>query len=114
MSTVPTVELLYFEGCPHHGAARASIERIAAEEAVMIDLRLIEVTTSKMVEATRFLGSPSIRVNGVDVEPGADDREPFVLACRVYHTGAGLSGQPSDAWIRAALRREAERFASRA
>jgi hypothetical protein len=51
----------------------------------------------------RFLGSPTIRVNGRDVEPGADDRETFVLACRVYRTEAGISGQPLDAWIRAAL-----------
>ena len=104
MSTLPSVELLYFEGCPNYGAACASIERIAAEEHVVIDLRLVEVTSPEEAEATRFLGSPSIRVNGRDVEPGADDRESFVIACRVYQTEAGIGGQPSDAWIRAALR----------
>jgi len=104
MSTPLPVELLYFEGCPNHGVARASIERIAAEEDVLIDLRAVEVTSQEEVEATRFLGSPSIRVNGRDVEPGADDRETFVFACRVYQTDAGIRGQPSDDWIRAALR----------
>jgi hypothetical protein len=101
---LPTVELLYFEGCPNYGAARASIERIAAEDDVIINLRLAEVTSPERAVAMRFLGSPSIRVNGRDVEPGADDRETFVLACRVYRTEAGIGGQPSDAWIRAALR----------
>jgi hypothetical protein len=104
MSALPTVELLYFEGCPNYGVARASIERIAAEEDVAIDLRLVEVSSPEEAEATRFLGSPSIRVDGRDVEPGADDRDAFVLACRVYRTEAGVDGQPSDAWIRAALR----------
>jgi hypothetical protein len=104
LSAPLTVELLYFEECPNHGATRASIERIAAEEDLMIDLRLIAVTSPEEVEATRFLGSPSIRVNGRDVEPGADDRETFVLACRLYQTEAGIRGQPSDDWIRAALR----------
>jgi hypothetical protein len=104
MSTLPNVELLYFAGCPNYGAARASIERIAAEEDVEIDLRLVEVTSPEEAEAARFLGSPSIRVNGRDVEPGADDRDPFILACRVYQTEAGIDGRPSDAWIRAALR----------
>jgi hypothetical protein len=104
MSSLTTVELLYFEGCPNYGAARDSIERIASEEDVMIDLRLVEVTSHEAAQATRFLGSPSIRVNGRDVEPGADDRESFVIACRVYQTEAGIGGQPSDAWIRAALR----------
>ena len=103
MSSLTTVELLYFEGCPNYGAARDSIERIAAEEDVMIDLQLVEVTSHEAAQATRFLGSPSIRVNGRDVEPGADDRETFVIACRVYQTEAGIGGQPSEAWIRAAL-----------
>jgi hypothetical protein len=103
MSRLPTVELLYFDGCPNYGEARASIERIAAEDHVMIDLRLVEVTTPEVAEAMRFLGSPSVRVNGRDVEPGADDRDTFVIACRVYQTEAGIGGQPSDAWIRAAL-----------
>ena len=61
MSTLPSVELLYFEGCPNYGAACASIERIAAEEHVVIDLRLVEVTSPEEAEAARFLGSPSIR-----------------------------------------------------
>jgi hypothetical protein len=104
LSAPLTVELLYFEGCPNHGAARAAIERIAAEEDVMIDLRVVEVTSPEAVEATRFLGSPSIRVNGRDAEPGADDRQTFVLACRLFETEGGIRGQPSDAWIRAALR----------
>jgi hypothetical protein len=103
MSRPPTVELLYFEGCPNYSAARASIERIAAEDDMIIDLRLVEVTSPEGAEAMRFLGSPTIRVNGRDVEPGADDRETFVLACRVYQTEAGIGGQPPDAWIRAAL-----------
>jgi hypothetical protein len=104
MSSLPTVELLYFEGCPNYGPARASVERIALEEDVMIDLRLVEVTSPEVAEATRFLGSPSVRVDGRDVEPGADGRQSFVLACRVYRTEEGVAGQPSDAWIRAALR----------
>jgi hypothetical protein len=45
----------------------------------------------------------SVRVNGHDVEPGADEREGFVFACRVYRTPLGLSEQPSPEWVRAAL-----------
>lgn len=55
------------------------------------------------VERLRFLGSPSLRVNGRDVEPGADERETFVFACRVYRTPVGFSGQPATEWVHAAL-----------
>jgi hypothetical protein len=76
----PTVELLYFEGCPNHHAARELVERAATERGLAIDLRLVEVTSPEDAERLRFLGSPTVRVNGRDVEPGADARHGFVLA----------------------------------
>jgi hypothetical protein len=101
----PIVELLYFEGCPNHHAARQLVERIAIEEGAVADVRLVEVSSHEEAEALRFLGSPTVRVNGRDVEPGADERDDFMLACRVYRTEAGLDGQPSGEWIRTAFRR---------
>lgn len=53
--------------------------------------------------AQRFLGSPSIRVNGRDVEPAAADRLDFVYSCRVYRTESGLVGQPPERLLREAL-----------
>jgi hypothetical protein len=100
-----TVEILYFEGCPNYQATRELVERIAAEEGIVPTIRLVEVTSIDEAGAQRFLGSPSIRVNGHDVEPGADQRDTFVLACRVYRTPWGSSGRPADEWVRAALRR---------
>jgi hypothetical protein len=104
VGTSRTVELLYFKGCPHHREARNLVEGIATDEGVRLDLRLIEVASLDEAVARRFLGSPTIRVDGHDVEPGADRRETFVLACRVYQTDSGLSGQPLEDWIRSALR----------
>ena len=99
----PTVELLSIPGCPHHDAARELVERIAVEAGIGANLRLVEIASLADAERIRFLGSPSVRVNGHDVEPGADDRETFTLACRVYRTASGLSGTPSEEWLRSAL-----------
>jgi hypothetical protein len=52
----------------------------------------------------RFLGSPTVRVDGVDVEPHAEQRHDYVQACRVYRTDAGFAGQPQESWIRDALK----------
>ena len=98
------VELLCFKGCPNHEAARERVKQVAAEARVELDLRLVEVTSPEDAERLRFLGSPSVRVDGRDVEPGADSRDNFALSCRVYQTDAGLRGVPPDEWIRAALR----------
>jgi hypothetical protein len=101
----PTVEILYFEGCPNHHAAQELVERVAADEGTTLALRLVEVTSIEDAAAQRFLGSPSIRIDGHDVEPGADDRDTFVFACRLYGTPSGPSGVPTEDWVRAALRR---------
>lgn len=100
---LPIVEILYFEGCPNHHAARELVERIATEEGLEVDLRLVEVTSPEDAERLRFLGSPTVRVNGLDVEPGANERGSFALACRVYRTAAGFSGCPPDDCVRAPL-----------
>jgi len=100
--SAPMVELLYFEGCPNVEAVRALVQGVSDAEGITPDLRLVEVTPED-AERLRFLGSPSVRVNGHDVEPGADLRETFVAACRVYRTPTGFSGQPSREWVRAAL-----------
>lgn len=89
----PVVEILYFEGCPNHPGAAALVERIAAETGVAPAVRLVEVETVEEAKRLRFLGSPTIRVDGCDIEPGADERDMFVLACRVYTTDAGYAGQ---------------------
>lgn len=99
----PRVDILYFEGCPNHGASRMLVERIAAELRVEPDLGLVRVADAEAAVRLRFLGSPTVRVDGRDVEPGAEERGNYVFACRVYRTEHGFSGQPDPAWIRRAL-----------
>jgi hypothetical protein len=101
--TRPRIEILYFDGCPNHEPARALVERVAAELRVEPAFELVEVVDPDSAAELRFLGSPTIRVDGRDVEPGADERHEFVLSCRVYRTERGLAGQPDEAWIRDAL-----------
>lgn len=99
------MEILYFAGCPNYAKTRELVEEASAAAGVVPELRLTEVTSQAEAERLRFLGSPSVRVGGRDVEPGADEREAFVLACRIYRTGAGFAGQPAVEWLRAALTR---------
>lgn len=101
--TTSKVEVLYFEGCPNHVAAREGVERIANDLGLTIELRLVNIETADDAARLRFLGSPTVRVNGGDVEPGSDQRTDFVRACRVYRTDSGLRGQPDEAWVRDAL-----------
>lgn len=103
----PLVEVLYFDGCPNHGPAIALVERIAAELGLRPEIRLINVPDAEAAAQLRFLGSPTVRVGGRDVEPGAEERTDFVLSCRVFRTERGICGEPDERWVRDALLRKA-------
>ncbi len=94
------VEILYFEGCPTHEPARALVERLSRELAVAPEIRMVEVPDAETALRPRFLGSPTVRVDGHDIEPAADERDGFMLACRVYRTDSGFAGVPDERWLR--------------
>lgn len=100
---MPTVEILYFDECPNYEGTLELVERIVRELGVSPAIELVRVPGEHAAAKMRFLGSPTVRVDGRDVEPGADERRDFVLACRVYRGERGFSGHPHEAWIRDAL-----------
>lgn len=102
--TSPHVELLWFEGCPNHEATEQLLrERLQAMD-VRVQLRRIEVADEATGMRLRFPGSPTIRVDGIDVEPGWEWSGDGTPRCRLYATSQGLRGVPEAAWIDARLR----------
>ena len=68
-----------------------------------VELRRVE--TPEEAEAERFLGSPTLRINGEDVDPAAGQRADFGMKCRLYRTGDIHSPIPPEEWIRAGFER---------
>jgi hypothetical protein len=99
----PRVEILYFDGCPNHEPVRALVERLASELRVEPEIELVEVANPEAAVALHFLGSPTVRVDGVDVEPGAEDRRDFAFGCRIYRSDWSAAEQPAEGWVREAL-----------
>jgi hypothetical protein len=100
-----TVEFLYFDGCPSHEALLARLGEPLDEVGANAWMKLRAVDSLEEAEAVGFLGSPTVRVDGADIEPGADERSDFGLKCRLYRTPEGASPIPPEEWIRAALDR---------
>ena len=96
-------EILYFADCPNWPPVATAVDRLARELGVAVDVRLVRVASEDEALRLRFLGSPTVRLDGRDVEPGAGERRDFALACRVYRTEEGFAGLPQDGWLRAAL-----------
>lgn len=94
------VEILYFEGCPNHVPTVALAKRIVADLGVPADIEEVEITSPEDVERLRFLGSPTVLVDGVDIDPEARDRTDYSYSCRMY---SGVSGLPPKEMLVAAL-----------
>ena len=98
------VEILYSSDCPSYERLLPRLRELVAQaggDPAAIDTRRVE--TAEAAEHARFLGSPTVRVNGRDVDPGAAGRDDFGLKCRIYRSAEGQSPVPPERWIRAAL-----------
>jgi len=99
----PLIELVYFDGCPSHERLLPTLRRLAEDVGGELTLRRVE--SPEAAEAERFLGSPTVRVDGADVDPGAAGRVDYGIKCRLFRFDGRQSPTPPEEWIRAALER---------
>jgi hypothetical protein len=106
----PQIELLWWEGCPSWKETLEDLE--AAVAAVGLDpARIVvrEIADWWHAEEERFVGSPTIRVDGRDIKPPEPEEAPS-LSCRVYRLRDGRpSPTPDPQDLRDALARVAAR-----
>ncbi len=95
------VTLLHFDGCPNWRTTAEHLHRLQEELGLTLQYRRIE--TPEEAAAARFVGSPTVLIEGVD--PFASGDETFGLACRRYATPDGLQGSPTLEQLRDALSR---------
>lgn len=93
------VELLYFEGCPSYQTLLPRLEALLEQEGIEESVELRRIESLEAAEQERFLGSPTVRIEGEDVDPGAGTRSDFGLKCRLYRSEEGASGVPLERWI---------------
>lgn len=98
------IELLYFDGCPSHTELRARLPRLLEQAAVDARIEERRIDSEDSARRERFLGSPTLRVDGHDVDPTADSRDDYGLRCRLYPSEQGLQRTPPDAWVTESLR----------
>jgi len=94
-----TIEILYFDGCPNHAPTEELVRDVIGALSVDAEIRLERVETPEAAEKARFIGSPTVRIDGVDIDPVARDASRFGLTCRRY----GTVGVPPRELIEAAI-----------
>ena len=79
------IEFLYFEGCAGHKPAFELLSQVTAQETPDAEVDRIVVSGPEEVERYRFVGSPTIRVDGVDLEGPETERDlGYGWRCRTY------------------------------
>ena len=97
------VEVLCVAKCPSHRAAVKLVKDVLAAEGVMAEIQEVLVKTQEMARNLRFVGSPTIRINGNDVTGESHRTEGFALSCRLY-PGSKNVGLPPVEMVQRAVR----------
>ena len=100
------IELLYIGDCPHYAPARAALDEAIRIEQVVAEVSELEIKDESTACAIGFLGSPSIRIDGNDIDPAASGTAG--MYCRTYTESGLIKGVPSLEMIRQALRHARE------
>ena len=98
------VEIFYFSGCPNHEPAVERVRDILQQEGTDAEIVGVEVADAAAAQQVGFLGSPTIRVDGQDVEREARTLATFGLTCRTYVADGKRCGVPPREWIQTAVR----------
>ena len=97
------IEILYFDGCPNHLPAVERVRTVLQEmnlPDVVVEVKITDPATAKPL---RFLGSPTVLIDGLDMEPAARDSDQFGFSCRTYLTEGRRDGLPAKELVQAAI-----------
>ncbi len=97
------VEFLYFGSCPHYRHALERLQESLEELSLPDEITSIKINNNEEAARFRFLGLPSIRINGKDIEGDDPPLNDYAVRCRRYKTESGWEGVPSKEMIKAAL-----------
>ena len=97
------IEVLVFEGCPHAAPAEKFVRESVAELGLDVEIEIINVVDNTDAVSKRFLGSPSVRIDGRDIEVEENELTQYSMRCRVYRDRDSYSGVPTKALILSAI-----------
>ena len=96
------IDLLYFDDCPSWRGGLINLKAALSAEGMEAEIRLVQVENDADAARLKFLGSPSFHVEGKELWP--EQREQYVLSCRVYSSPLGMKGVPTVDMLREKLR----------
>ncbi len=99
------IEFLYFANCPNYLLALDILDEVLNDENLEWPVEMILVNTNETAVSQKFLGSPSIRICGEDLEYSPGEEKEYGLKCRVYQADGRTQGFPPGKLVRSAIQR---------
>lgn len=82
------IEVFYVPGCPNHQAVVDNLNNVLVTASITASIREVAITDEAMARRLKFPGSPTVRIDGRDVDPTPE--ESYGIACRLYSNGSGV------------------------
>ncbi len=98
------IMFLFHKDCPSWKSVLKTLNMIVAEEGVNVDVRKIQIRAEMDAIKRKFPGSPTIRINGKDIDPSFRDTGKYGMVNREYPGGEAGNSLPSENLIRKAVR----------
>jgi len=95
-----TIDILYFEGCPNHASTVERVREVMRDLHADAVVREIEVKDAADAARLRIFGSPTVQIDGEDIDPAVRGRLDYSFSCRMY----GKTGTPSRELLEHAVR----------
>ncbi len=102
------IEIFYFEDCPSYKKAEDLINSALKETGQEATVVLKRIEDDRDAQEHKFLGSPTIRIDEIDIEPAAATSVDYGIKCRIYETESGMRGWPEKATVISAIRKAAQ------
>ena len=94
------IDIFYFDGCPNHASTVRAVSDVLHDLGIDAVVREIEVKSAEDASRLRFFGSPTVQIEGEDIDPAVHGRADYSYSCRMY----GRSGTPPRDLIERAVR----------
>jgi hypothetical protein len=98
------IDFLFWEECPSYPDAWDRLQRILQEKGLNIKINRVRIRSDEEAKEWGFVGSPTILINGADIDLQGASNQPIGLNCRIYHTPEGrVTPLPPESLIRQAI-----------
>ncbi len=86
------IELYYFDDCPSYERARENLKEALRWEGLAQKVEMVLVASEADAQVQRFIGSPTIRINGIDIEGPEAEEKGYGYGCRIYAQNGRSAG----------------------